>query len=246
MKTGPELSRRGAARVALGITSSLLLTSRAKAASLQITPILVEMFGGARTSTIQIDNKGGGASTMQVRAFSWSQGPEDDVLTPTEDLAVSPPIFSIPEGGSQIVRLVLRAAPTATEQAFRVMLDEIPAPAQGTAVVVALRVSLPVFVVPPTAGPPVLKWRLEVGAGGRPRVTASNSGGRYVRVVELKVSLPDGRTLPTKLIGQTPYVLPNHERQWTIDDPRQAIRPGVMVSITGTTNAGPLQEKLSL
>jgi fimbrial chaperone protein len=245
MNPGPEMTRRGAARVVLGIASGLVLTSRAKAASLQITPILIEMFGGARTSTIQVENKGGGASTMQVRAFAWTQGPDDDVLKPTEELAVSPPIFSIPDGGSQVVRLVLRTAPGAAEQAFRVMLDEIPGPAQGTAVVVALRVSLPVFVVPPTAGPPVLKWRLESGAGG-PRLIASNSGGRYVRVVDLKVTLPDGRALPTKLIGQTPYVLPNNERRWTIEDPRQAIRPGMSVSLTGTTNAGPLQEKLSL
>jgi fimbrial chaperone protein len=91
---------------------------------------------------------------MQVRVFSWTQSPDDDVLTQTEELVASPPIFSVPDGGAQIVRLVLRVAPAATEQAFRVMLDEIPAAAQGTAVVVALRVSLPVFVIPSTARPP--------------------------------------------------------------------------------------------
>jgi len=246
MNPGPEISRRGAARIALGIASGLLMTPRARAASLQITPILIEMFGGARTSTIQVENKGGGASTIQARAFSWTQVPDDDVLTPTEALAVSPPIFTVPDGGSQVVRLVLRAAPTAAEQAFRVMLDEIPAPAQGTAVVVALRVSLPVFVIPPTAGPPVLKWRLEPESGGRTRIVASNSGGRYVRVTELKLGLSDGRTLTTKLVGQTPYVLPSSERHWSVDDSRQSIRPGVTVNLIGTTSAGPLQEKLSL
>jgi fimbrial chaperone protein len=246
MKHGPDVSRRGAAGLALGLVSGLLLPSRARAAALQITPILIEMLGGARTSTIQVENKGGGATTMQVRVFSWSQPPDDDALTPTTDLAASPPIFAVPEGGAQIVRLVLRAAPGATEQAFRLTLDEIPGPAQGTAVVVALRVSLPVFVVPATARPAALEWRLGPGPDGKPLITAANTGGRYARITELKLRLPDGRALPTKLLGQMPYVLPNAERHWAVDDPRQAIRAGVPLKVTGTTNAGPLQETLLL
>ena len=94
--------------------------------------------------------------------------------------------------------------------------------------------------------PPVLQWRLESGPDGNPRIVAANKGGRYARINELKLSLPDGRTLPTKQLGQTPYVLPNSERRWTIDDPRQAIRSSALVTVTGVTNAGPLQEKLSL
>lgn len=246
MKIGPDLTRRGAAGFVLGIASGLLLPARARAASLQITPILIELVGGARTSTIQVENKGGGATNMQVRVFAWTQPPDDDMLTQTEGLAASPPIFSVAEGGAQIVRLVLRAAPGATEQAYRVMLDEIPGPAQGTAVVVALRVSLPVFAVPPGARPPLLKWSMESGPDGKPRIAVTNNGGRYARITDLKVTLPDGKTLPAKQLGQTPYVLPNSERRWTVDDPRQTIRSGASVTVTGTTSAGPLQEKLSL
>src|SRR5665811_2363992 len=179
MQRSFNMTRRGAANLVLGIATGLLLPSRARAAALQITPVLIELLGGARTSTIQVENKGGGATTMQVRVFSWAQSPDDDVLTQTEELVASPPIFSVPDGGAQIVRLVLRVAPAATEQAFRVMLDEIPAAAQGTAVVVALRVSLPVFVIPSTARPPVLQWRLESGPDGNPRIVAANKGGRY-------------------------------------------------------------------
>jgi fimbrial chaperone protein len=246
MNDRPLVSRRGVASLLVGAASGLLLPARARAAALQITPILIELAGGARTSTVQVENRGGGATTMQVRVFAWTQPPDTDKLTETTALVASPPIFSIPEGATQIVRVVLLAPPGASEQAYRLLLDEIPGPAQGTAVVVALRVSLPVFAIPASAPPAVLKWNLETGPDGKPRLSIANVGGRYARIADLKLTLPNGVALPMKQIGQTPYVLPHAERHWTIDDSRHAIRPGISVMVTGTSNAGPLREKLSL
>jgi fimbrial chaperone protein len=246
MNLDSDVSRRVAVRLLLGAASGLLLSSRARAAALQVTPVIVELVGGARASIVQVDNRGGGATTMQVRTFSWTQSSDDDVLVPTDQLAASPPIFVIPEGGSQIVRLVLRAAPEATEQHFRVMLDEIPGPVQGMAVTVALRVSLPIVVVPASAPPPMLRWGLESGRDGKPRIAATNAGGRYARIAELRLGLSGGEALPVRQIGQTPYVLPNSTRYWLVSDPRQTLRPGASVTLSGKTNFGAFEEKVVL
>jgi hypothetical protein len=46
MQRSFNMTRRGAASLVLGIATGLLLPSRARAAALQITPVLIELLGG--------------------------------------------------------------------------------------------------------------------------------------------------------------------------------------------------------
>src|SRR5215210_1090228 len=120
----------------------------ARATSLEITPVAVHLVPGAKATTIEVANRGGVAAAIQLRAYAWSQNGNQDVLTPTRDIVLSPPIFTLGIDGSQTIRLMLRrGASAAGERTYRLLIDEVPAPnPRAQQVQVAMRLSLPVII----------------------------------------------------------------------------------------------------
>ena len=61
--------------------------------------------------------------------MSWSQVEGKDVYTATREVLANPPIFTVPAGGSQLVRIGLRRAPnTQRELTYRIFMQELPPP----------------------------------------------------------------------------------------------------------------------
>jgi fimbrial chaperone protein len=210
--------------VAILLLPLLPATGKAQPASLAVTPVVVTLAAGQTATTIQVTNHGAGSTAMQARIYRWTQPSNDDVLTPTDDIIVSPPIFTVPEGGSQTMRLLLRGGPrTGGERTYRLLLDEVP-PANGQArrVVLALRLSMPVFLDAATPGHPALQWRAERNPGGQTVLTVSNTGTGYTRISTVGVTLSDGSH--PKVVSRTPtaYVLAGAAHQWVVEDSRPA------------------------
>ncbi|MBN3820438.1 fimbria/pilus periplasmic chaperone, partial [Paraburkholderia sp. Se-20369] len=101
----------------------------APAATLQIAPVTLELPPSVMAAGVTLSNSGVQPIYGQVRAFRWTQENGDDVLTPTDSLAASPPLLQIGANADQLIRLVrtLRATPAA-EESYRVLIDELPAP----------------------------------------------------------------------------------------------------------------------
>ena len=186
----------------------------ARAAQLEFLPIIVNTTLGAVATTMQVINRGGGASTLQARAFAWQQ-PADgsDNLVHSDAISVSPPMFALPEGETQVIRIVLHTPPGPTELAFRILVDELPPP-NATNVQMALRVSLPVFAAPPS-GVADLHWRV-VRAPDRLLVSARNMGALHTRVTKVTLAAPSGAPVEGKLENRLPYVLAGAERRWSV------------------------------
>ena len=62
-----------------------------QAASLQVAPVLVEVPAPGATSTLKLHNEGTKPLDAQIRIFRWTQVNGVDTLTPTDDVAASPP-----------------------------------------------------------------------------------------------------------------------------------------------------------
>lgn len=90
-----------------------------QAATLQISPVMVDMSADANATGITLKNPGEKPLFGQVRVFRWDQASGEDTLTPTQDLVASPPLIQIAAHADQLVRLVrTRAQPSAAEQAI--------------------------------------------------------------------------------------------------------------------------------
>lgn len=235
---------RAALILASLISIGCLGAGEAGAAALTVSPVVVGLTPGQTTATITVENHGGAPTAVQARAYRWTQAEDNDVLVPTQDIVVSPPIFTVPQDGSQTLRLLLRGGARGGEQRFyRLLLDEVP-PAGGPRkqIVVVLRLSLPVFVAPPgvagapASAAPTLEWRAEPGPGGQIALTATNPGHASARVNAIDVTLPDGGHPKAVARGQNPYVLPGARRHWIVQSGGGA--PAGPLHVRVTTDAG--------
>lgn len=212
-----------------------LPSSAAFASSLEISPVSVNLVAGQNVKVIEIRNRGGSAVAIQIRAFAWSQAGDTDSLTPTKDLILSPPIFTIPAGASQTIRLLLRGKGGVGERSYRLLVDEVPSSnVQRNQVGIAFRVSMPVIaaaVAPPSRN---LAWRARRGPGNQILLSAANTGNAYDKVHAIAVTLPDGSQPKIASIGDNPYLLPGAQRQWVV----QGATPPANLRLNVTTQAG--------
>ena len=104
--------------------------SIANAQTLSVQPVTIQLLAGQRTAAMTVVNQGSVETSFQVRAFAWGQSADGgEVLTNSDAIVTSPPLGTIPPGGRQVVRLILRQAPTDGESSYRLLLDQIPTPA---------------------------------------------------------------------------------------------------------------------
>lgn len=220
-----------------------LSSSAAPTSSLEISPVSVNLVAGQNVKVIEVRNRGGSAVAIQIRAFAWSQSGDSDVLAPTKDLILSPPIFTVPAGASQTIRLLLRAKGGTGERSYRLLVDEVPSPhAERNQVGIAFRISMPVIAA--AAAPPSrsLGWRAQRGPNNQIRVSAVNTGNVYDKVHAIAVTLPDGSQPKIVSSGDNPYLLPGAQRHWVV----QGAPPTATVRLNVTTQAGTSEHVLGV
>lgn len=195
----------------------MLCLAPAFAASLEITPVTVDLNANQNGQVLRLRNSGTDALNAQVRIYAWEQVDGDDSLTPTRDLIASPPIAQVPPGGEQIVRL-MRTSQTAAsrEMAYRLLVDELPAANAnaGNGVQFRFRYLVPVFVHPAgEPGAPDTHWSLEQ-RDGKWLLRVSNSGSMRARISDVTLS-SEGSTIPVHngLLG---YALAGRVRDFAI------------------------------
>jgi fimbrial chaperone protein len=203
-----------AALIALGC----LHAGTVRAATLEIFPVIVTFAPGQTATTIEVKNRGEAPAAIQIRPYRWTQAGDEDNLSPTQEIIVSPPIFTIAESASQTVRLLLRgAAGGGEERSYRLLLDEVPpANTLNKQIEMALRVSLPVIASAVSSAPAALQWRAERGPGGSIQLTAFNSGHVFDRVSMFEVTLADGSHPKVTPRGENSYILPSGIRHWVV------------------------------
>lgn len=216
----------------------------ARATSLEITPVMVHLAPGSRATIIEVANRGGVAAAIQLRAFAWSQIGDKDVLTPTQDIILSPPIFTLPKNGSQTIRLMLRrGAAAAGERTYRLLIDEVPPTKSSTQqVLVAMRISLPLIVASAAPRPRALQWRAHRQASGRVTLTATNHGNAYDRVQAIAVTGADGAQREVALSGTNPYILAGAERRWVV----KSVGAASVLRLRVTTRGGQSEQLLAI
>ena len=213
------------------------LPGPARAQGLQISPIMVEFLPGQMTTTLLVNNKSPLAASLQLRPFQWTQVGGVDTLTPTAELAVSPPITGIGGGEAQTFRIVLRHEATTREASYRLLLDQLPPPGSAGTVRVVLRLSIPVFADPDRRLERSLTWRIVLDQHGASLV-AVNGGGGHVRILNPVLTLAGGgRAVVTT--GQGPYILPDSTRSWPIRA-TSPLRSGSTLHLVATSDGGPI------
>ena len=187
----------------------------AAAGSLQVDPIRLEISQGRRTATLRVTNQEQAPVTIRAYALTWRQVDGEDLYEESSAVIVSPPIFTIPAGGTQLIRVGLRT-PSADPRAFRLMVEEVPQASPGGGVQVALRLNLPLFAMMNAGTAGELGWGASRGADGRWTVEAVNPGPNYVRVEPAAAEAATGVDFDNN--ANLGVVLPGSRRRWIVGD----------------------------
>lgn len=203
------------AGVAMAIGAGCLACP-AGAASLQVSPVNLNVDAPAVATAMTLRNGGDQPFTAQVRVFRWVQRAGRDLLEPTDVVVASPPAMRLAPRQSFTVRVVRTAgaAPVA-EEAYRVVVDELPPPSHKTrAVTMVARHVIPVFFTPGGASGPDVRWSL-AGSGRGAVLQATNQGDSYLRLSG--ASLRDGAGRKTVISpGLVGYVLPGSTMRFPV------------------------------
>lgn len=209
--------------------------------SVVIWPIKPVIESGARTTTLRLENSGKRTTLMQIRIFGWEQADGKDRYFEQKEIMGTPPMVRIEPGQKQLVRLT-RITPSLAgqEQAYRIVIDEIPLPDNSSSAEVSpamkepdvlpgasirfrMRYSLPLFTYGAGAAPvssqpavspaPALRWRVLMVDKSRV-LEIHNDGNRHGRLNNISVNRVGG-TL-SKLDNVQGYVLANTTMRWPI------------------------------
>ena len=191
----------------------------AHAGSFSISPVRLDLSSTARSAALTVRNEEREA-LVQAQVMLWEQIDGEEKLTPTRDLLVSPAVFTLAQEGSQLVRVALRSAPgnIEREQSYRLILQEVPQPANPsfTGLQIALRLSIPVFVAKAGATGPALEWSAASSDNGLV-ITAQNSGDEHARIRGFSVGPAVGAD-PPLVQPVASYILPGQARSWNLGE----------------------------
>jgi fimbrial chaperone protein len=149
----------------------------------KVAPVGAVFPAGKKMASLTVTNAGETSALIQVELFDWEQKEGKDVLTPTTDLLASPPVFTVPGGKNQVLRIALKKRTDAImEKTYRIFLTEVPVKeGNESRVNVAMRLSLPVFVEPDV---PVrdFAWKIRNENGEKALLTLENRGNIHAQV----------------------------------------------------------------
>jgi fimbrial chaperone protein len=232
-----------AAKIAAAVALFLSLCS-AHAQSLSVLPVNVFLQPGERAASLSLTNSSDRPTSIQARAFDWSQKDGEDQLTASNVVVVSPPLVTIAPGGTQVVRLILRQLPKGSEATYRIILDQIPGPNQPGVVQMVLRLSIPIFTAPETKAAPNDQFHLQAD-GNQLFLVGVNSGLSHDTLHDIVVTTSAGRKLEPKA-RVSPYILAGATRRWELDTQGYVPQPGESLKLTAHGVAGAIDEQVGV
>ena len=155
--------------------------SPAAAGTLTVDPVLIEIGTARRAGSVTVQNVENVPVTIRAYPLAWSQAEGEERYEETSAVIVSPPVFTIPPGGTQIVRVGLRQA-SAAPQSYRLVIEEVPAAQEGSGIRVALRLNLPLYWNLPAGRQGDIAWSAAQSADGQWAIEARNRGAGFVRI----------------------------------------------------------------
>lgn len=204
--------------------SSLVLVfftlTPAAAGQFGVSPIRIDMNRGARSGAITVTNDAQAEPLRaQLRLFEWTQdasGKDDYQLN--EELLYFPRLMTLEQGEQKLVRVGLKMQTFEREKAYRLFIEELPAPpaAGGARVAIAVRFGVPVFVKPAVEDMRGSIEKLAIEKGVL-RVGVRNEGNVHFTIKAITAT--SGEALSKEVSGW--YLLAGAAREHTIELPPQ-------------------------
>lgn len=193
------------------------------AGAVRISPVQVDFIDHQKSSSIMLSNESTESNNLQIRIFKWLQDENGtDQYLPTDDIAISPSILKLKPNGTNNIRFVrFTNESVAQEQAYRIIIDELPKPVDtrkvSTGLEVLVRSSLPLFI---TNRDNITNIKAEIiSIDHQLYVQVENVGSRYILLQDMVItdSLSNKKYIP-KLSTINGYILAGKTRKYEITE----------------------------
>ena len=183
-----------------------------------VSPTLLTLSPTDSVANLTLSNEHDVPVTMQLDLVKWTQNKDKDIYIASDELIVTPQIFTIAPHSSQLVRLGLESPLfKSKETAYRLFAQEvIPKLAvKNNGLKMALRLSLPVIIKP--NGPIRQKavWHSEQLLNKDVKIFVHNRGNNVLFINLLQVLSADQHPI-TKNTQTFAYLLPGSKKIWVI------------------------------
>lgn len=127
----------------------------ARAAELQVVPVLLELSRAEPRAFVTLRNTARTPVRLELSVSAWDQTRDGQMrLAPAPEFVVFPPLLVLAPNAERKVRISTTAPFGTAEKPFRLTIQELPqaeTPREANTIRVLTRVSVPVFLLPPKA-----------------------------------------------------------------------------------------------
>ena len=234
---------------ALPIGLALCWAGAARASSINVDPVLLELKPEAPTTLLDLRNQGTEPARLEISAFAWEEsGAGEMKLSPTREVILFPPLLTLAPGEARQIRIGTTAPFGVDEKAFRVLVSELPsAPRPGggkPAITTVSQFSIPLFL---GAAHDTRVLHIQKLALSRRRLTfrLHTEGTVHLRPEEIRLAAvgEGGKVFEHRWSGW--YLLPGGERLYEIEVPKATCvslkRLEVEATLAGSVVTGTLE-----
>ena len=201
----------------IGFMVIVIAPFTASAGTFSVTPLRVTIKSNEASTSFVLSNQGNESTLVQTELLAWSQLEGDDVLVPTNDLVVSPPIFQLAPGAAHTIRVgLLNGADRSSELSYRLFLQEVPTQKKNNeqGISTVLRLGLPVFIMPTTHLKTMLKWHAIRAPSGGMTLVLKNLSNTHIQAINCKIHDENGILISEQKLAT--YILSGQSHSWQI------------------------------
>jgi fimbrial chaperone protein len=206
----------------------LLLPLSSFAGEWRVTPISLDLGKDAKSGVITVSNDAAERLNVQMKAMEWTQDAEGkDVYSETADIIFFPKIMTIEKKEERIIRVGIKIPALTREKTYRLYVEEIPETkkkSEATAVAIAIRFGVPIFVKPLKDEEKGEISALSLSKGVLTAVV-KNTGTSHFRITTVSIKGKNGKgeqSFATELPGW--YLLSGSTRSHSTSVAREACR----------------------
>lgn len=188
---------------------SFSLYAPASQAAMGISPVRVDLSNQRDRAVVTISNTEDVAKSYQAEMVNWVQTElEPEKYSPSDDILVVPPLFTLQPGEQQVVRIgMLQAADQNLERTYRMFVRELGTPGEGrtetTGIKMRVQIGIPVFVAPSMANSNINLELLDVvQREGQLYLQFENTGNTHAKIVDVYYSIPGDIEQPVNPVSK--------------------------------------------
>jgi fimbrial chaperone protein len=185
--------------------------------ALNVSPTRVNLTAKEPISTLTLSNETAEPIVLQLHIVKWTQADYREILTPSDDILVTPQIFTLNPFSSQLIRLGIEAPViTAFEEPYRLIIQEVQSPfkIKKQGINFLLNLSIPVIVGTNAPIKERIQWNINK-VNGHTQLQAINRGNNVV-FINLIGALSKNNQDVVQPFSTFSYLLPGSKQRWRV------------------------------